>query len=139
LWLNSGVDIDEYLPQETKKWCIQQLSMHKIDIRALHSGDVVSDGSRAHVQAYACLRHIVREHIANHIAPLLLESPKPIGGYESVEIQGGALLDIVQDNAEFVRMQDNQDYIRNVEGILVTERENPNLFEDLEYTDISNS
>jgi hypothetical protein len=136
LWLNSGVDIDEYLPQETNQWCIQQLSMHKIDISTLRGGDVVSDGSRAHAQAYACLRHIVREHIANGNAPLLSESPKPIGGYESVEMQGGALLDIVQDNAEFVRLQDNQDYIRNVEGMLVTERENPDLFEDLEHTDI---
>ena len=139
MWLNSGVDIDEYLLQETKKWCIQQLSMHRIDIRTLHSGNVVSGGSRAHAQAYACLRHIVREHIANGTAPLLLESPKLIGGYRSVEMQGGALLDIVQDNVEFVRMQDNQDYIRNIEGLLVTERENPNLFEDLEHTDISNS
>ena len=69
--------------------------MHKIDIRALQSGDVVSGGSRAHVQAYACLRHIVREHIANGTAPLLSESPKLIGKYESVKMQGRALLDIV--------------------------------------------
>src|SRR5271169_3909825 len=32
VWLNSGVDIDEYLPRETYKWCIQQLNMCKIDI-----------------------------------------------------------------------------------------------------------
>ena len=81
--------------------------MHKIDISTLRSGDVISDGSRAHAQAYACLRHIVREHIASGNAPLLSESPKPIGGYESVEMQGGALADLVQDNAEFVQMQDN--------------------------------
>ena len=48
--------------------------MHKIDIRALQSSDVVSGGFRAHVQAYACLRHIVREHVASGIAPLLSES-----------------------------------------------------------------
>ena len=81
--------------------------MHKIDIRALQSGDVVSGGSRAHVQAYACLRHIVREHIASSIAPLLSESLKLIGGYESVKMQGRALFNIVQDNVEFVQIQDN--------------------------------
>jgi hypothetical protein len=64
----------------------------------------------------------------------LSESPKPISRYESVEMQGGALTDLVQDNAECVQMQD---YIQNVEGILVTERENLDLFEDLEHTDIS--
>lgn len=69
--------------------------MYKIDIRALQSGDVVLDGSKAHVQAYTCLQHIVREHIASGNAPLLLESPKPISGYKSVEMQGGALTDLV--------------------------------------------
>jgi hypothetical protein len=113
--------------------------MHKIDIRTLHSSNVVLGSSRAYAQAYACLRHIVQEHIANSTAPLLSKSPKPISRYESVEMQGRALLDIVQDNAEFVQMQDNQDYIRNIEGLLVTKQENPNLFKDLEHTDISNS
>ena len=113
--------------------------MHKINIKALRSSDVVLGGSRAHTQAYACLRHLVQEHVASSIAPQLSESPKPIGGYESVKMHSGALSDIVQDNAEFVRLQDNQDFIQNVEGILVTERENPHLFKDLEHTDIQNS
>jgi len=85
--------------------------MHKINIRALQSSDVVLSSSRAHVQAYACLWHIVQEHITSGIAPLLSESPKLIGKYESVEMQGKALFDIVQDNTEFVQIQDNQDYI----------------------------
>ena len=110
--------------------------MHKINIQNLQSGDVVSDGSRAHTQAYVCLRHLVQEHIMIGALPLLSESPKPLGGYQSIEMQGGALLDLIQDNAEFVRMQNNQEYMQNVEGILVEERENPNLFEDLESTDI---
>jgi hypothetical protein len=54
-----------------------------------------------------------------------------------VQMQGGAVWDLVQDNAEFVRLQDNQDYIQNVEGMLVTEQENPHLFEDLEHIDMS--
>jgi hypothetical protein len=100
---------------------------------------VVLGSSRAHAQAYACLQHIVQEHIANSTAPLLSKSPKPIGRYKSVKMQGKALLDIVQDNAKFVQMQDNQDYIRNIKGLLVTEQENLNLFKDLKHTDISNS
>ena len=76
--------------------------MHKIDIRTLHSSNVVSSGFRAHIQAYACLRHIVREHITSSSTPLLSESLKLIGGYKSVQMQGGALLDLVQQNAEFV-------------------------------------
>ena len=77
------------------------------------------------------------KYIISGIAPLLSESLKPTGGYESIQMQGGAVWDLVQDNAEFVRLQDNQDYIQNVEGMLVRERENPHLFEDLEYTDMS--
>ena len=69
--------------------------MHKINITTLRSGDVVSNSSRAHAQAYACLRHIVREHIISGNAPLLSESPKLIGGYQSVEMQGRALLNFV--------------------------------------------
>ena len=69
--------------------------MHKIDIRALQSSNVISSGFRVHIQAYTCLRHIVQEHIASSIAPLLSESLKLIGGYESVKMQGRALLDIV--------------------------------------------
>jgi hypothetical protein len=85
--------------------------MHKINIRALQSSNVVSGSSRAYIQAYACLWHIVQEHITSGIAPLLSESLKLISGYKSVKMQGKALFDIVQDNAEFVQMQDNQDYV----------------------------
>ena len=65
--------------------------MCKINITNLQSGNVVVDGSKAHTQAYVCLRHIVQEYIISGIAPLLSESLKPIGGYESVQTQGGAV------------------------------------------------
>jgi hypothetical protein len=61
----------------------------------LHSSNVVLNGSKVYTQAYACLRHIVQEHVANSIAPLLLKSPKLISKYKSVKMQGKALLDIV--------------------------------------------
>jgi hypothetical protein len=85
--------------------------MHKINIRALQSSNIVLSSSRAYIQAYACLRHIIQEHITSSIALLLSESPKLISKYKSVKIQGKALFDIVQDNAEFVQIQDNQDYV----------------------------
>jgi hypothetical protein len=73
---------------------------------SLHS-NVVSNSSRAYAQAYAFLWHIVQEHIKSGNALLLSKSPKPISGYQSVKIQGKALLDLVQENAEFVQMQDS--------------------------------
>ena len=42
----------------------------------------------------------------------------------------------MQDNTEFVQIQDNQDYIQNIKGTLVTEQENPGLFKDLKHTNI---
>jgi hypothetical protein len=73
----------------------------------LHSSNVVLSSSRAHVQAYAYLQHIVQEHIANSITLLLSKLPKLISRYKSVKMQSKALLDIVQDNTKFVQMQDN--------------------------------
>ena len=85
----------------------------------MQSGDVVSNSLRAHTQAYVCLRHLVQEHILISALPLLLESPKPLKGYQSIKMQSSVLLDLIQDNAEFVRMQGNQEYMQNVKGILV--------------------
>jgi hypothetical protein len=57
------------------------------------------------------LQHIVQEHIKSSNALLLSESPKLIGKYQSVEIQSKALLDLVQENAKFVQMQDSKDHL----------------------------
>lgn len=110
--------------------------MYKIDIRYLHSGDVASNSSRVHAQAYTCLQHIVQEHTVKNITPFLSESPRPLGRYKNIKMQGRALLDLIQDNTEFVQIQSNQDFIQNIEGMLVIEQENPNLFKDLKSTDI---
>ena len=77
--------------------------MHNIHLQTIQSGDVVADGSRAHMQAYGCLRHLVRMHINSRNLPLLAESLTPTGGYESVRAQGGALLEAIHENAAFVR------------------------------------
>jgi hypothetical protein len=85
--------------------------MHKINIKALQSSNIVLSSSKAYIQAYAYLQHIIQKYITSSIAPLLLESLKLISRYENVEIQGKALFDIVQDNTKFIQIQDNQDYV----------------------------
>ena len=110
LWLKSGVDINEYLPKETLDWCILQLSMHNIDLSTLSGGDTITGGLRAHTQAYLCLHDIIQSHNDSGATPYLQESPKPIGGYQVVINQKGELLRLIQDNAEFIQRQENQEF-----------------------------
>jgi hypothetical protein len=119
--LNSSIDIDEYIPRETGDWCIVQLNIHRIDLSTLNRSNTILDGSRAHIQAYHCLRDIVRRHIENGIVPFLSESPKPIGRYQVVEAQGRELSTLLQENTQFVRRQENVIFIQNVEEVLVRE------------------
>ena len=56
-----------------------------IDLSMLNGGDVINDGSRAHVQAYGILRDIIRHYVDSGLAPFLSESPKPNGGYTAIE------------------------------------------------------
>ena len=69
----------------------------------LNGGDVIDDGSKAHVQAYGILRDIVRRHIDSGLAPFLLESPKPDGGYTAIKAQGEMMAELLQENREFVQ------------------------------------
>jgi hypothetical protein len=92
----------------------------------LSGGDVIDDGSRAHVQAYGILRDIAQRHISSGLAPLLSESPKPEGGYAAIEAQGGMLAELLQENAEFVQ---------DVEEGLAAELNNPQAFSDFEAGD----
>jgi len=103
--------------------------MHGIDLSTLSGGDTILGGARAHVQAYQCLRDIVQQHMSSGMLP------RPIGGYHAVEAQGGVLSELLQNNAEFVRSQENVAFVQNVESVLVAERENRDLFEDNEGND----
>ena len=53
------------------------------------------------------MQYIIQKYIANSTTLLLSELPKLISRYKSVKMQGKALLNIVQDNAKFIQMQDN--------------------------------
>ena len=92
-----------------------------IDLGTLNGGDVIDDGSKAHVQAYGILRDIVRRHVDSGLAPFLSESPKPEGGYAAIEAQGGMIAKLLQENSDFVR---------DVEEGLAAELNNPDLFSD---------
>ena len=92
----------------------------------LNGGDIIDDGSRAHVQAYGILRDAIQRHISSGLAPFLTESPKPEGGYTAVEAQGGMLAELLQENAEFVQ---------DVEDGLAAELNNPHVFLDFEAGD----
>jgi hypothetical protein len=60
------------------------------------------------------------------LAPFLLESPKPNGGYATIKAQGGMLAELLQENGEFVR---------DVEEGLIAELNNPEVFSDFEAGD----
>jgi hypothetical protein len=106
--------------------------MHNIDLSTLNGGDTILGGLRAHTQAYLCLRDIVRRHCDSGATPHLQESPKPIGGYQAAINQEGELSKLIQDNAEFVRRQENREFVEGVENLLILERENPGVFQDIE-------
>ena len=56
-----------------------------IDLGVLNGGNVINDGSKAHVQAYSILRNIVQHYVNSGLAPFLLESLKPNGGYTTIK------------------------------------------------------
>ena len=110
--------------------------MHNIDLSTLSGGDTITGSLQAHTQVYLCLHDIIQSHNDSGATPYLQESPKPIGGYQVVINQEGELLRLIQDNAEFVRRQENQEFVEGVENLLILERENPSVFEDVENNDI---
>jgi hypothetical protein len=97
-----------------------------IDLSVLNGGDVINDGSRAHVQAYGILRDIVRCYVDSGLAPFLSESLKPNGGYTAIEAQGGMLAELLQENREFVQ---------DVEEGLTAELNNLDVFSDFQVGD----
>jgi hypothetical protein len=60
------------------------------------------------------------------LAPFLSEALKPNGGYTAIEAQGGVLAELLQENGEFVR---------EVEEGLAVELNNPDVFSDFRVGD----
>ena len=84
------------------------------------------------MQAYLCLRDIVRRHQDSGATPHLQESSKLIGGYHIAINQDRELARLIQENAEFVQRQENREFVENVENLPVLERENPDILQDIE-------
>ena len=78
------------------------------------------------------MRDLVRQHILSGIHPILLESPRPTGGYQAAKAQGGMLSELIQDNAQFVQRQEDPLFVQNIENILIAEQDE---FEDGEGND----
>lgn len=74
------IDIDEYLPKETKEFCLnvlQQLGYpHDISYE-----DCRLDGTRVHYEAYLSLRESLALHISSGVKPILAECTKPTGAW----------------------------------------------------------
>ena len=123
--------MNDYLPKETLDWCKSELASYGINLESLSAADidprVEEQGLRLHVRAYSHLRAIVRRHIT--AGAQLMLCPDLEGGYARVVGFGGALQEIIEDNAEFVRMG------REIEDQLAAERNEPNQFEENELVD----
>lgn len=71
-----GLDIDEYLPAETLRWCEDSLAAHGFP-RKVDGAAVDADNNRIHKLAFFALRDHARAHVARGRLPELKESPKP--------------------------------------------------------------
>jgi len=78
----SDWDVDEYLPTVTLTWIRAKLAELDVNLGSVRAENVLADGSRFHVDVYLRLRTLIRAHFASGDAPILNESPKPLGGYD---------------------------------------------------------
>jgi hypothetical protein len=92
-----------------------------IDLSTLNGGNVIDDGSKVHVRVYSIHYNILQRYVDSGLAPFLLESLKPNSGYYTIESQGGMLATLLQENGEF---------IQDVEEGLIVELNNLNVFLD---------
>jgi hypothetical protein len=90
-----GIDINEFLPNETLTWISRQLERVDIDLPNLQGSDLLADGSRLHFQVYLQLREIVRTHVLSGQEPLLSETNMPYGRYKVVEQRGGYFVGVL--------------------------------------------
>jgi hypothetical protein len=73
-----GLDLDEYLPEQTLQWCGDTLQELGYD-RIVDGSATTENGSRVYRLAYLALRDATRDHIQHGCELVLLESGKPWG------------------------------------------------------------
>ena len=96
-----GIDINEFLPNETLTWISQQLEIVNVDLPNLQGLDLLADGSRLHFQVYLQLWEIVRAHYISSQEPILSETPRPLRGYKVVEEREEYFARVLQENRAY--------------------------------------
>lgn len=82
------LDLNEYLPAETKKWCDEKLAVFGHQYTQVNASEYFPDGSRVHCKVYLQLREAVNFHIASGMEPHLSLCTRPTGAWSwSPEIQ----------------------------------------------------
>ena len=89
-----ALDINEYLPPETYRWCTQALTLAGFSTQLNGTEFNRTTGERTHTLAYLSLRDKIAEHIDSQQEPMLsLCSP--------LTLQRGALARLVPTVQEF--------------------------------------
>src|SRR4051794_32198323 len=76
------IDINEYLPPETRQWCRDKLRELGFPIDSATMQLAASTGKRIHCQAYRRLREAIRTYILSGGLSKLEESTKPVGAWD---------------------------------------------------------
>jgi predicted nucleic acid-binding Zn ribbon protein len=118
------------LPLATLDFCRTKLFEVGIDLDSLTAASKSVDqhdrqaGEKMHIQAYHTLRGFVRAHLTSSSPLQLLETAKPIGGYEEIQSYGGLLQDVIEENAKYASIG------QAIEEQLAKERDHPELYEE---------
>lgn len=80
--LTKRVDLNTYLPLETKNWCDEKLAAFGHQYTRVNAGEYFPDGSRVHCQVYLKLREALNTHIASGLEPHLSLCTKPTGAWD---------------------------------------------------------
>ena len=72
-----GIDINEFLPNETFTWISQQLERVNVDLPNLRGADLLEDGLRLHFRVYLTFREIVHAHYITNQEPAYWRPHRP--------------------------------------------------------------
>jgi hypothetical protein len=92
---------------------------------------------QVYIQAYLYLKDIVQYYYNSSTTLYLQESSKPIGRYQAAINQEKELSKLIQNNTEFIQKQENQEFVNSIEDLLILERKNPSIFQDIENNSIT--
>ena len=91
----------------TLAWCRDKLKSYDIDLDEISASAIdqlqAGDGERLFKRAYTLLRIALKLHIRTRDQPILTLCARLSGGYDRVANFGGSLLEIIEENAEFVQ------------------------------------